>query len=121
MVLFVKLSLLLSYLKVFHPNVTLRYLIYFGILFTSLFYTACFLVQIILCTPRSGESWFTVTISPRYAKTIPLGVVQGAIGAAIDFYILFVPIRGIWQLQLPLQRKIGILTIFFSGFLYECP
>ncbi|MCJ1257348.1 hypothetical protein MMC24_005173 [Lignoscripta atroalba] len=116
-ILMVKLSLLLLYLQLFYPNVTLRYLIYFGILFNSLFYTACVLVQIILCSPRAGQSWFEVTLSPRYARTIPLGVVQAAVNVGGDFYILFLPIRGVWQLKLPLRKKIGVSAIFMSGFL----
>lgn len=112
----VKLSLLLLYLQLFRRNVTLRYWIYFGIAFLSTFYLACMLYHIILCTPRSGQTWYEASIAPRYFKRIPLGVAQGAVNVASDFYILFLPMRGVWQLQLPTRTKVGISAIFLSGF-----
>lgn len=36
-----------------------------------------------------------------------------------DFYILAIPISQIQGLKMPNKRKIGVLTLFFTGFMYE--
>ena len=119
--LMVKLSLLLLYLQIFRSNVTLRYFIYFGIVFVSLFYPAVTIATLILSTPNPGQSWFADTQNPRFIKNVELGVVQSTVNVVSDFYILCLPIQGIWKLQLPIEKKIGVSAIFLTGFLYILP
>ena len=35
-----------------------------------------------------------------------------------DFTILIIPIHPLWKLQTPLKRKLGVITVFATGFLY---
>lgn len=69
----------------------------------------------VFTTPAPGQSWLAVTLSARYARTIPLGVVAAWIDAFSDVYILVLPIVGVWSLHLPLRKKVGVLLIFMSG------
>ena len=112
-----KISILILYLDVFRPNVKLRYAIYFGLAFVSAFYTAAFIAYCVLTIPRRGESLIAAILSSDTAKNIPLTYVQGSVNVASDFYILCLPIPGVWQLQLPTRKKIGVLAIFMTGLL----
>lgn len=113
-----KLSLLMLYLDVFRPNPRLRYAIYFGIIFTTLFYTSAFIAYCVLAIPRRGETLIGTMLSKGVASAIPLSIGQGAINVATDFYILLLPIPGVLQLQLPTRKKIGFCAIFMTGSLY---
>ncbi|KAL8638381.1 MAG: hypothetical protein Q9228_004461 [Teloschistes exilis] len=114
-ILMAKLSLLMLYLDVFHPNPRLRYAIYFGIIFTTLFYTSAFIAYCVLAIPRRGETLIGTMLSKGVASAIPLSIGQGAINVATDFYILLLPIPGVLQLQLPTRKKIGFCAIFMTG------
>ncbi|KAI4246966.1 MAG: hypothetical protein LQ352_006241 [Teloschistes flavicans] len=114
-ILMAKLSLLMLYLDVFRPDRRLRYAIYFGIVFTTLFYASAFIAYCVLAIPRRGESLIGVMLSKGVASAIPLSIGQGAINVATDFYILLVPIPGVLQLQLPIRKKIGFCAIFMTG------
>ena len=112
-----KLSLLLLYLEVFRPNVKLSYLIYLGIVFNVLFYTSTMIAFFIFYMPRPGQNLIQVLYSNDAAKGIVLAVVQGAVNVGSDFYILCLPLWGVWQLQLAPKQKVGILCIFLTGLL----
>lgn len=116
-ILMAKLSLLFLYLRIFRPNVRLRYFIYFGIVFNILFYTSATVAFFIIYMPREGESLFTLLYRPRMRVGITVAIVQGAVNVASDLYILCLPIPGVWQLQAPLSKKIGISAIFLTGVL----
>ncbi|KAL9119580.1 MAG: hypothetical protein Q9187_003867 [Circinaria calcarea] len=112
-----KLSLLFLFLEVFRPNVKLQYCIYFGIVIISMFYVATTITFAVLTIPKRGQSLLGSILSSDTAKAIPLGITMGGFNVASDFYILFLPMPGVWQLQLPLQKKIGICAIFMTGLL----
>ena len=116
-ILMAKLSLLLLYLEIFRPNIALRYLIYFGIVFISLFYTSTWIAFAVFSIPKPGQSLLVSILSPDTAKDIPLGITQGAINIVSDFYILCLPIPGVWKLQLPLKKRLGVIAIFMTGLL----
>ena len=112
-----KLSLLFLYLEVFRPNIKLRYCIYFGVVLISMFYCATTITFAVLTIPTRGQNLLGSILSANTAKIIPLGIIQGSFNVASDFYILFLPILGVWQLQLPLQKRLGICAIFMTGLL----
>jgi hypothetical protein len=91
-----------------------------GTVLTSLFYGGIFLAQIIIRTPRPGE-----TISSRLqtksaaSESLALSVPQSAVGLAIALYILILPIIAVSQLQLPRRRKIGTSLISATRILSE--
>ncbi|KAL8688116.1 MAG: hypothetical protein Q9224_004969, partial [Gallowayella concinna] len=110
-----KLSLLSLYLDVFRPNQKLRYAIYVGIVFVTLFYTATFIAFCVLAIPGPGQSLIGVILSKDVASLIPISVAQGAVNVVSDFYIFLLPIPGVLQLQMPTKKKIGVCAIFATG------
>ena len=113
-----KLSLLLFYLEVFRPNVKLRYFIYLGIVFNVLFYTSTTIAYLVFFVPKPGQSLVHALYStPALQNTFLLGVVQGGVNVGSDFYILCLPLSGVWQLQLATKYKVGISGIFLTGLL----
>lgn len=110
-----KLSLLSLYLQVFRPNLRLRYAIYFGMVFVTLFYTGIFIAFCVLAIPRPGESLIGTILSNDVASLIPISVALGGVNVASDFYIFLLPIPGVVQLQMPTKKKIGVCAIFATG------
>ncbi|CAL8574676.1 hypothetical protein XPA_000631 [Xanthoria parietina] len=114
-ILMAKLSLLSLYLDVFRPNQALRYAIYFGMVFVTLFYTGTFIAFCVLAIPRPGETLIGTILSNNVASLIPISVAQAAVNVASDFYIFLLPIPGVVQLQMPTRKKIGVCAIFATG------
>ncbi|KAL8927609.1 MAG: hypothetical protein Q9172_001319 [Xanthocarpia lactea] len=110
-----KLSLLSLYLEAFRPNQKLRYAIYFGIVFVTLFYTGTFIAFCVLAIPRPGQTLIGTILSDDVASLIPISVAQAGVNVASDFYIFILPIPGVVQLQMPMKKKIGICAIFATG------
>ena len=67
--------------------------------------------------PRPKQSLLEVLFSPNAMKGITVGIAQGGVNIGSDFYILCLPIAGVWKLQLPLKQKVGIMGIFLIGLL----
>ena len=69
-----------------------------------------------LCLPRRGQSWLEAGDSPRCNKQfIVIGCVQGPFNTLSDLYLLSLPLPAVWQLQLPLRKRLGIAGIFLTG------
>lgn len=41
----------------------------------------------------------------------------GAINIVTDVYLVCIPIGAVYRLHLPMQKKVGVMMIFFSGVL----
>ena len=67
--------------------------------------------------PGPGQSLLAAFRSLNTAKGISLTITQSIAGVTIDFFILCLPIPIVWKLQLSLRKKIGVLTVFMTGFL----
>lgn len=115
--LFTKLTFFLLYLQVFRPLRWLRICVYIGAPLTCSFYAAVSIVQIILTTPRPGDTWLDQSLSGRSLKATVLAVPLAAVGLAIDIALLIIPIVAVVGLQLPTKRKIGVVLIFTVGIL----
>lgn len=111
---FAKLAVLLLYLKLFAPKKTIRYLIYFGMAFIFCAYWINVPLQSLYCAPRAGQAW-DASILPNCNKLTILGVAQGVCGVSSDLYILFLPVPVVLSLNLPLERRLGVLAIFMVG------
>ena len=116
--LFSKLSILLLLLRLFSPTKRFRYMVYFGIIWTTLISLTSIIVASALCTPRKHELFSSLSVAERCTHEETWAVVQGVLNVCLDFYILYLPIPMVWKLQLGLQRKIGVMAIFMTGFMY---
>lgn len=111
-IVLVKLSIFLLYLRLFGLDKTFRYYVYFGLGIQLICYTA-------LLGPQIATAFECVTITaltvPLCQNSSPLIILQGVINVVSDFYMLALPVPQVLRLQLRLQRKIGLLAIFLAG------
>ena len=116
-IFFTKLSILLLYLRVFVP--TRRGILYYiiqGYIWINLvFYIAIVLARILQCTPRT-KIWNPYVKGHCIDGIISL-VSTGSINVLSDISMLVLALYPIWQLQLPLRKKIGISAVFATGVL----
>jgi len=115
--IFVKVSLLVLYLRIFKPSDRARIMIWAGIVFIVLFYTACVIAAVVIYVPPRSEpnGWISLRPASVYTALLNIVAVQGFIGILTDFYILFIPMHMVLGLHLPLGRKVGVCAIFMTG------
>jgi hypothetical protein len=115
--MFAKLTFFLLYLQIFRPNVELRRYIWGGAAICTSFYIATSIPQFYYLIPGPGETWVSkITLDPD-SSLATVGVTASAFGIISDFYLFFLPVVGVWQLQMPKERKMGLIGIFATGLL----
>lgn len=116
--LFAKASILFLLFRLFAPTRWFRYMIYLGLVWATLISVVTIIVAGALCAPRHGESFGDMTVTERCTHESTWAVVQGASNVVLDFFIIYLPIPMLWKLNMGLQRKIGVMAIFLTGFVY---
>ncbi len=111
----IKLTFYLVYFQVFRPFVWMRNSIYIGAAVTTSFYVATEIYWIVSITPKRGQNFTSVAVSPAEYKSLHLSVPIACVGLGTDLYLLVLPIAAVMQLQLPPRRKVGIILIFLTG------
>jgi hypothetical protein len=118
----VKTALLLLYLRVLRPSHKANVMIWIGIAFVVLFYLACVVAYILLFVPRPGGNKEWGAMSRRTNAALRnLASTQGVVGCVQDLYNLIIPVHLVAGLRLERGRKIGVLALFLTGFLYVFP
>ena len=112
-----KLSLFLFVLRLYGFIHSVRYMLYIGMVFVSLFYISSTALFVTLCTPRTTEIPVEVAQTAQCRRTGYLENVQGVVDIITDFYLLAIPIPLILKLQLRPRLKIGVLIVFGTGVL----
>lgn len=113
--IFVKLTFYLVYLQIFQPLRWLRICVYIGAAMTTTFYVGVAIYLLVSMTPKQGQSWAAVALSPALLKALRTSVPLAGVGLGTDLYLLILPIAAVMQLQLPTRRKIGVILIFLTG------
>ncbi|ROV89586.1 hypothetical protein VMCG_09947 [Cytospora schulzeri] len=118
--LFVKTSILALYKRIFGHVPLANTLIMSGIAFTSVFYTAVFVIVAAACIPRSQDyiagDRLSTSFSTRSERlSDPVSAANGVVGAVLDVYILVVPLFFIWGLQTSRKRKASVSLVFMLG------
>lgn len=113
-----KLSILIQYLKIFAPTrdgKTYR-AIHFLIWTNLLFYLATLTVHILVYVQRLHTQ---NPVAPRQSiDDTAVQISSAVINLVSDFSMLILPLAKLLKLQLPRNRKIGVIAIFALGFLY---
>ena len=115
---FVKVTFFLMYIQIFRPFKWLRYLSYAGAIVTILFYFSALVATLAWQIPSPGQTLVASLQNPRTARAFNITYPVGSVGLALDVYILILPIAGVSKLQLPFRRKIGVMAVFLTGFMY---
>ncbi|KAL9048546.1 MAG: hypothetical protein Q9206_005973 [Seirophora lacunosa] len=113
--IFTKLTFFLVYLQVFKPFRWLRIGVYIGATLTIMFYFGVMIYLLVSITPRKGQTFMDVALSPAQFASLRTSVPIAGVGLGTDLYLLILPIAAVMQLQLPTRRKIGIILIFLTG------
>jgi len=117
--MFVKCTLLVLYFRLFHTSHMAVIMIWAGIVIISLFYIASMAASIYFCYPHKGDGgWLSHKYHERCrTQSITLSVTQGTFSAVSDIYVLYIPLRLVWDFQLPTKKKVGVSAIFLTGLL----
>ncbi|KAI0169179.1 hypothetical protein GGR52DRAFT_510976 [Hypoxylon sp. FL1284] len=114
---FIKLSLLTLYYRIFRPSRYTAVLVWVGIVLAVVPSIALIIIYPVISMPRAGEGgWFSPAVvgrNTKYSETA--GLVQGIVGAVTDVYILIIPLVMIFSLHLSTTKKLGIASIFAVG------
>lgn len=111
-VFFIKLSILLLYLRIFSISKTMRCLIYSTIVFLAVFYALYLGVNVAYNFVCSAFNYQRVAYCLDFDNIL---YVQGATNLATDVWILVLPIPKLVKLQVSKRRKIGIMVVFLAG------
>ncbi|KAF4624108.1 hypothetical protein G7Y89_g14065 [Cudoniella acicularis] len=109
---FLKLTLFIFLYTLFNTLPWARITIYFGAITSTLLYTTCIVLHAVLAVPQESQLMAQI---PKYEKFNDMLSVIYAFSVFFDFYILVLPLVGIWGLQLSAKRKMGVSCVFLTG------
>ncbi|MCJ1465350.1 hypothetical protein MMC07_003968 [Pseudocyphellaria aurata] len=117
-IFFIKVSILILYLRVFAPDRRMRLLIYLGMGYTLLANSIVTILFGALCTPRKGQTYFQAYTRTQCVNNVDnLAIATSALNLFGDVYILIIPIPAVLKLQLSKKKRIAVLGVFMTGFL----
>ena len=117
---FVKLSILLQYLRIFAPsrkeNLPLFTAIHACIWSLVVFYLVDTLFLIFICTPRE-KIWNPLMTTGHCFDGNASYKASGVFNVLSDFAILILPMPTVWKLHMPMRRRLLTMGVFATGFL----
>ncbi|KAH7146182.1 hypothetical protein EDB81DRAFT_934068 [Dactylonectria macrodidyma] len=117
-VMFLKLAMLFFYLRVFQTR-TVRRVLWWTVLVTSLFGTTFIFLTIFQCTPIN---YFWVSWNRHHNGSCvnlnALGWSNASLSIALDFWMLGIPLSQLKSLNLNWKKKIGVAVMFCVGFIF---
>ena len=113
-----KASILLLLARIFAPRRTgsIYIMVHLLIWFNCIFYGAVTVVKVIQCIPRQ-RIWDS-SISGNCIDLTAVLKTTGSFNTVSDLFILILPIREIWKLQMETRQKIGVSAAFAIGLVY---
>lgn len=113
----IKLTILLLFLRIFSPGKNhSTFWIYHSLMWLNfLFYVIVIFLFIFPCQPI--KKYWKPWIDGRCLKIVDIIIAIACFNSALDFFLLIVPQKVIWNLQMSFKRRIGVSTIFLVGLL----
>ena len=116
--MFVKLTILALYYRIFQPSRWARILIWAGMMSITVFYLISVIAVLSQCVPGPSETWlFKVPTGACPTVQVRLSLGVGIFGLVSDVYILVIPLWQISHLSLAPKRKFGLVVVFLTGLL----
>ena len=116
---FIRLSILLQYLRIFAPTRNGNMFIFVGVhicIWSNLiFYLVETVFEINMCTPRK-KIWNPLLTGHCFNAEASIQA-SAIFNVFIDHVILILPMPCVWRLHLPLKKKILMTMIFATGLL----
>ena len=110
---FVKVSILLFYLRVFPQSKINRYTIYFMMVYCTIYYGGAFFGIIALCNIKN-KTWDITTQQNCFAYP-KLALAIGGLDLAADVMILSFPVPMVLKLKISWQQRVYLLSVFLAG------
>jgi hypothetical protein len=114
------MAILLQYLKLFAPSRSANRFMFFGawatVAATFIAYIVFMFWTLFYCVPRR-MIWFKLVPGGKCHDFNNIILSQGAFNMASDIIILLLPTVSLWQLHVPLAKKIFITFLFATGLL----
>ncbi|KAL2819495.1 hypothetical protein BJX63DRAFT_439029 [Aspergillus granulosus] len=116
--MFIKISILAFYFRMFSPSPRARALIWAGIVVICLVYMGLTISMLAWMVPRRGDGgWGSPANLRRMGNSSRIiDFTQGVFSVVSDFYVLVIPTAIVFRLQMAKNRKIGVACIFLVGF-----
>jgi len=111
--MFIKTSMVFFYLRIFGTKNAFKITAYATITSIVLWAISVVLETFLLCRPVAFN--WDQTVKGTCGDRNTVYVSAGALNIVSDFMVLALPIPHIWDLQLPLARKLGLVVMFSLG------
>ncbi|KAF3903249.1 hypothetical protein ABW20_dc0105918 [Dactylellina cionopaga] len=113
----IKMSILFLYERIIPKTHSMRKVLIGFMVFQIVYFFACELTFIFQCNPIEGALDFTFRLyeAPKCIPLKPMLYSFGIIHIFVDLALLVLPIRVIWELQMPIKRKLSCLSLFVVG------
>lgn len=112
----IKLSLSLFYLNIF-PSASIRRLLWGNVIFNIIFGLVFVIGGIFQCTPISFY-WTQYTDKLSGGRCFDINGfawIHAALGVALDFWMIAIPLSQVRKLELHWKKKIGAIIMFLTG------
>ena len=108
-----KISILLLYRRIF-PQPRLLIILRVVGAFVLCYCTTQFFVLLVQCRPVRA-AWDPTVADPTCIRVNAAYIVIGTFNAVVDIVILCIPIPLLWRLQISIQKKAQLISIFLLG------
>lgn len=120
-IVFVKLAILMQYLRLLAPTKTVDPFMYVTargmIVVILVYYTISTCITAFACLPR--ERIWNPLVKEYKCLDNTIGILFTCLFNILsDLIILALPTRAVWRLRIPLRKKISIVVLFATGLLY---
>lgn len=116
----VKISIVLQYIRLFAPNRTVSPFVFYSswiiIISHAMFYSAYTFATIFACMPRE-KIWNERYPGGQCLNHNAVVVSTGLFNIVSDVVILLLPVKTVWGLRIPTQKKVSISALFGTGLL----
>lgn len=117
-ILTIKLAILLQYLRIFSIGRDTTFWVYRALIWLHIaYYLINPFLQIFQCYPVE-KYWKPWIREGHCMYAYGVHVFSASVNSASDIFIFIVPQKIIWNLQMSLEKKIGVSAIFFVAFLW---
>ncbi|KAI9834105.1 MAG: hypothetical protein M1838_005552 [Thelocarpon superellum] len=110
----VKMSLLSLYLRLFQADRPMRLATWALIIFVTLAHAASFLTVIFGCTPVN-KFWDIENSGGSCVDLLLMGAIESGLNVLTDILILFLPVKAVLGLHLPLKQRLAVAGTFLIG------
>ncbi|KAF2637149.1 hypothetical protein P280DRAFT_530828 [Massarina eburnea CBS 473.64] len=114
---FPKAAIFLFYVDIFSVIQGVRIAFIIGIIVAFMAYFPASLVLSYWDAPHVGQSWDELVTSDMMHQGIPGGITIGVASVMVDIYIFVLPIPTLVGLNLPLGKRIQVVSLFATAFL----